>query len=162
MELEPGQLVLSSDGQNIDTIKPLVLDPANDNLFPSASNGGFPLFVPIVDGQLAIHPLTEEEERLRKRDESNAVISAGDEVISLDREKVGEVQSVFFDSATGRPTRLIVRHGWLFHQDWELSADVIAAVDEGVVYLRQDKARLHYRREEELYTTEWGQVHKPN
>lgn len=238
MELELGQHILSTDGQDIGTIKHLVLDPTNGQvktlvvekgaflpddieiplealdqndalglilrysseeskalprftegqyrsaaedptavtvgyplgglLLPNsyapsaASNTGFPLFVPIVDGQMEPYIPSEQEEWLRQQDENNAVISAGDEVLSWDLEKVGEVQSVFFDSVTGRPTRLVVRQGWLFHKDWEFTADAIATVDDGVIYLRQDKARLQSRREEELYSTEWGQDHKPN
>jgi sporulation protein YlmC with PRC-barrel domain len=238
MELELGQHILSSDGQDIGTIKHLVLDPTsgqvktfvvekgrfltddieipleavqergehgltlrytgeqsrrlprfaegqyrpvqsepmdavthypvgglfppNGYATPPTAAGGYPLFVPIVDGQVATHPLSEQEARLQQADESNAVISAGDEIFSQDREKVGEVQSIAFDSVTGRPIRLVVRQGWLFHKDWELPPDSIATVDDGVVYLRQDKARLYHRREEEQYSTEWGQDHKPD
>jgi uncharacterized protein YrrD len=238
MELELGQHILSSDGQDIGTIKHLVLDPASGRLktfvvekgrffpddieipleavvetrkdgltlrttaeqsrhmprfeegqyrsvtspemdtgtnypvgglllpnsyaAPPVSNSGLPLFVPILDGQIAAHPRSEQDARLQQLDASNAVISAGDEIFSQDMEKVGEVQSITFDSVTGRPMRLVVRQGWLFHKDWELSANSIASVDDGIVYLRENKARLHHRREEEQYTTEWGQDHKPD
>jgi len=238
MELELGQHILSSDGQDIGTIKHLVLDPASGRVktfvvekgafFPDdieipleavkersedgltlrataeesrhlprfeegqyravaprekapsaqypvgalilpnaytaspASNTGFPLFVPIVDGQMASLSLSEQEARLQQLDLNNAVISVGDEIFSKDMEKVGEVQCVAFDSGTGRPVRLVVRQGWLFHKDWELPPDSIAGVDDGVVYLRQDRARLHRRREEEQYCTEWGQDHRPD
>jgi sporulation protein YlmC with PRC-barrel domain len=238
MELELGQHILSSDGQDIGTIKHLVLDPAsgrvktfvvekgrffpddieipleavvetradgltlrttaeqsrhmprfeegqyrpitspelntgmhypvggmllpNGYATPPVSNSGLPLFMPIVDGQMAAHPLSEQDARLQHLDATNAVISAGDEIFSQDMEKVGEVQSIAFDSVTGRPIRLVVRQGWLFYKDWELSAASIAGVDDGVVYLRENKARLHHRREEELYTTEWGLDHKPD
>ncbi|MCW3096425.1 MAG: hypothetical protein JWL77_2043 [Chthonomonadaceae bacterium] len=237
MELELGQHILSSDGQDIGTIKHLVLDPASGRLktfvvekgrffpddieipleavvatrgdgltlrttaeqsrhmprfeegqyrpitspelntgtnytvggllstgysAPPASNSGLPLFVPILDGQIEAHPLSERDARLQQMDASNAVISAGDEIFSQDMVKVGEVKRISFDSVTGRPIRLIVRQGWLFHKDWELPANSIASVDDGVVYLRENKARLHHRREEELYTTEWGLDHKPD
>lgn len=238
MELELGQHILSSDGQDIGTIKHLILDPVgkqvktfvvekgwflpddveipldaiqeqsehgltlrysseqskalprfaegqylpavsempdsvtaypvgslllpNGYVSPPVSNSGFPLFMPILDGEIATPTSSQEEERLRQLDENNAVISIGDEVMSGDMEKVGEVHNVFFDSGTGRPTRLIVRHGWLFHKDWEISAEMIASVDDGVIYLRQDKTQLQTRRQEELYTTEWGQDHQPH
>lgn len=237
MELELGQHILSSDGQDIGTIKHLVLDSATGRvktfvvekgmflpddieiplsvvqergedgltlrttaeqslhlprfeegqyrsvsprnaetqtdypvggLFwpigyppPPASSTGIPLFIPAVDGQIAAEPSSEQQERLQRLDESNAVVSAGDEIFSQDMEKVGEVESIAFDSATGRPTRLVVRQGWLFHTDWEMPADSIASVDDGVVYLSQDKARLHSRRTEEQYATDWSQDHEP-
>jgi sporulation protein YlmC with PRC-barrel domain len=129
---------------------------------PPASNSGLPLFVPIVDGQMTAHPPSEQDARLQQIDANNAVISVGDQIFSQDMEKVGEVQSVTIDSVTGRVTRLVVRQGWLFHKDWELPVDSITGVDDGIVYLREDKARLHHRREEEQYTTEWGQDHKPD
>ncbi len=134
----------------------------NSYAAPPTSNGGLPLFVPIVDGQMTAHPPSQQDVRRQQSDANNAVISVGDQILSQDMEKVGEVQSITIDSVTGRPIRLVVRHGWLFHKDWELPADSIANVDDGVVYLRENKARLHHRREEEQYTTEWGLDHKPD
>ncbi len=118
----------------------------NGYAFPPLATAGSPLPAPVVDGELAMPLPPEVQERLRQQDESNAVISAGDDVISRDGEKVGEVQSVVFDSVTGRTTILTVRQGWLFHKDWEMSADVIASVDDGVVYLNVDKDQLEVQR----------------
>lgn len=85
---------------------------------------------------------SEEAELLKQKAQNCAVIAAGDDVLSSDGEKIGEVQSVTFDSDTGRPTRLVVRHGKLFFEDKELPAESIASVHDGAVYLRLSKERM--------------------
>jgi len=132
--------------------------------FPPFSTAGYPSPVPAVppiDRNIAPPMPPEVQDRLRQLDDSNAVISAGDEVLSRDGEKVGEVQNVAFDSVTGRPTHLTLRKGWLFHKDWELPADTIASVDDGVVYLKLNKTELQTRHEEQQYATEWGPNTRP-
>jgi uncharacterized protein YrrD len=74
-----------------------------------------------------------------EQDISNAVIEEGSEVRSRDDEKVGSVHRALFDPATGRPSALVVRKGFLFTEDVELPASLIASVDDGVVYLNVDK-----------------------
>ncbi len=133
----------------------------NGFALPPLTTAGYPLLAPGIDGELGTPPPPEVQEILRRQDENNAVISAGDEVISADGEKVGEVRSVAFDSATGKPTGLVVRQGWLFTKDWTLPAAVIGSVEDGVVYLKQDKAQLQDRREDEQYATEWSQNNHP-
>jgi len=236
MQLELGQHLLSSDGQDVGAIKHLILDPANGQVktfvvekgwflpvdieipleavqekggdglciqytaeevkrlphfdasqytsvppqttIPVSSypfggllwpNGyprlplfttGDPLPAPVVDGEVAAVPPQEVQERLRLQDEENAVISAGDAVFSQDGEKVGEVENIAFDSATGRPTHLTVRRGWLFHKDWELSADAIASVDDGIVTLSLGKRQLQTRQEDERFSTEGRQTNQ--
>jgi len=119
---------------------------------------GDPLPVPVVDGEVAAVPPQEVQERLRLQDEENAVISAGDAVFSQDGEKVGEVENIAFDSATGRPAHLTVRRGWLFHKDWELPADAIASVDDGIVTLSLGKSQL--QQEDERFSTAGSQTNQ--
>ena len=78
----------------------------------------------------------------RQEDAANAVISAGDMVVSRDGETVGEAHSVTIDTQTGMPTALVVRKGTLFVQDTTLMADSIASVDDGVITLNLDKNQL--------------------
>ena len=77
---------------------------------------------------------------LRQQDWANAVIDEGSDVISRDGEKVGEIESVTIDPATGQPASLIVRKGFLFTEDLTLPAETISSVDDRVVYLTLDKA----------------------
>lgn len=98
-----------------------------------------------MDGEIALSPPPTVAEHLRRQDETNVVISEGDDVFSQDGERIGEVHRIAFDSDTGRPTRLVVRTGLLFSHDLELPADAIASVDDGVVYLSLDKAQLPVR-----------------
>jgi uncharacterized protein YrrD len=113
---------------------------------------GIPLYTP-VGYPLPIAVPEEEktdssppEEEAPPQEECRAVISAGDEVISQDGEKIGVVHSVTFDSATRRPTSLVVRHGRLFHEDQELAADTISTVENGVVYLNQNRDQIQIHR----------------
>lgn len=76
----------------------------------------------------------------REQDFSNAVIDEGSEVRSADDEKVGSVHQVIFDTATRRPSAIVVRKGFLFHEDVELPASMIASVGDHVVYLNVDRA----------------------
>ena len=76
------------------------------------------------------------------RDLTNAVIEAGDAVMSRDGDKVGEVHSVTVDLETRRPTRLVVRKGFLFTSDVELPGTAIDGVDDGKVYLTLSKAEV--------------------
>jgi uncharacterized protein YrrD len=84
-----------------------------------------------------------------EQDISSAVIEEGSEVRSRDDEKVGSVHRAVFDPATGRPSALVVRKGFLFTEDVELPASLIASVDDGVVYLNVDKeaVRQHAGRQ---------------
>ena len=67
----------------------------------------------------------------------------------MDGEFHGEVHRLVFDPATGRPTVLVVRKGFLFTQDVELPAGLIASVGDGVVYLdvRPDELDRYSRQQ---------------
>lgn len=77
----------------------------------------------------------EIEDFQLNRDLTNAVVAEGDAVLSRDGEKVGEVHSVTVDLETRRPTRLVIRKGFLFTADIELPWTAIDGVDDGKVYL---------------------------
>jgi len=117
------------------------------------SMDGYPLTMP--RGQSAFAPPSEREGYQRRHTEET-LLSEGDEVFSKDGEKIGEVHRVTFDSATARPTSLVVRKGWLFPEDKEISASLIASITEGAVTLKRDKADLKEQRDEERYTVDWS------
>jgi len=70
------------------------------------------------------------------------VITRGMNVISRDGKKIGEVDSVSFDSETGHPLSLLVRQGWLFSHDIALPGDLIARVDGDSVHLNVDEGGI--------------------
>jgi len=76
------------------------------------------------------------------RDLTNAVIGAGDAVLSRDGEKVGEVHSVTLDTQSRHPTRLVVRKGFLFTTDVDLPGSAIDGIEDGKVYLKLTKAEV--------------------
>ncbi len=92
--------------------------------------------------------LAESDEVLRQRgvNPDNVVIAQGSDVISRDGEKVGEIHSVAVDATTGRPTKIVVRKGFLFTEDVELPAAAIDHVSEGLVYLTVDKDQIRTDR----------------
>jgi sporulation protein YlmC with PRC-barrel domain len=112
---------------------------------PTGYVGGYPYqaaFPAFVLGDPNRPPDYSEEEAIHRRlDQENAVIKAGDKVVASDGETVGEVVNVLFQAETGRPLRLVVRKGFLFTEDAELPGEVIAGVDDGVVYLNVDAQR---------------------
>jgi len=77
-----------------------------------------------------------------EQDVSNAVIEVGSDVRSRDDKSVGKVHRVLFDPTNGRPTALVIRKGMLFTEDVELSADLIASIDDQVVYLNVNAAEV--------------------
>jgi uncharacterized protein YrrD len=78
----------------------------------------------------------EVEEMRRQLDLENAVIDEGSDVYSSDGHKIGEVHSVTFDTASGHPSTIMVRKGFLFTEDFELPASLISSLDDGAIYLR--------------------------
>ncbi len=71
-----------------------------------------------------------------------AVVGAGSDVMTRDGEKVGEVARLAIDATSGRPLGLVVRKGFLFHQDVELPVETIARVHDGILYLDLDKSQV--------------------
>jgi len=60
-------------------------------------------------------------------------IAAGMQVIDKDGERVGDVEAVEIDEATGRVTRIRVRHGFLFTTETSIPASMIRAVADTIV-----------------------------
>jgi sporulation protein YlmC with PRC-barrel domain len=89
---------------------------------------------------------SERREIREELGQANAVLKEGDDVISDDGEKVGVVGSIVFDAPTGRAVKFIVRKGWLIKEDVELPAEAVSGVDDGVVYLRLDRAHFAERK----------------
>jgi sporulation protein YlmC with PRC-barrel domain len=89
-------------------------------------------------------PPAESDEALRQRGVNldDVVIAQGSDVIARDGEKVGEIHSITFDPPTGRPTKFVIRRGFLFTEDVELPAEAIEHVTDGVVYLQLDKEQI--------------------
>lgn len=108
--------------------------------YPFGAGGAFP--VPVLEDAVRGEQPPAVENYLHQQDVENAVISVGDDVYSRDGEKVGEIHSVTIDTATGKPTAIVVRHGFLFGTDTTFLADTIASVDDGVVTLNMDKRAL--------------------
>jgi len=235
MQIELGQPLRSSDGQDLGTLKHLLLDPANGQVktlvvekgfflpddieipltaveekggqglyvrytaeevknlprfdesqymplppeqvnaflgFPSPGTLwpiGYPL-TPVSafdyphpfpsEGKSTSAPLSEVQEHQRRQAEENAVLSIGDSVYSKDGEKLGEIHRIGFDSVTGKPTSLVIRQGWLFHEDKEIPADAIASVSAGAVTLNLNKAELQSKCDEEQYAVDWSRENK--
>lgn len=72
---------------------------------------------------------------------SRPSISPGDDVLSADYEKVGEVAE-FELNADGFPTRLVVRQGFLFRTEAEVPAEWIRELSDQGVVLRAPAAEI--------------------
>ena len=103
----------------------------------------FPPTGPLFDNSATTN--RELQDSRRQEDLDNAVIVEGSDVISRDGEKVGEVHSISFDVATGRPTRLVVSRGFIFTKEIELPGDAIASVDDEAVYLNLTQEEIRRR-----------------
>jgi sporulation protein YlmC with PRC-barrel domain len=75
-------------------------------------------------------------------DLANAVIGDGNDVISSDGEKVGEVHELAFDSAGGRLTQFTLRRELFLGESVALPASLIARIDDGKITLRASVAWL--------------------
>ena len=81
----------------------------------------------------------ELTEQLREQNLDNAVIDKDSDVMSRDGEKIGEVEQFEIDSVTGKPSRLIVRKGFLLTESLDVPLSAIASVDDGAVVLNLSK-----------------------
>jgi sporulation protein YlmC with PRC-barrel domain len=81
----------------------------------------------------------QRTEELREQNLDNAVIDKDSDVMSRDGEKIGEVEQFEIDSVTGKPSRLIVRKGFLLTESLDVPLSAIASVDDGAVVLNLSK-----------------------
>jgi len=81
----------------------------------------------------------------QERDLGNAVIEEGSEVRSRDGEKVGTIHRIVFDASNGEPSAIVIRKGFLFTEDVELPASLIASAADDVVYLTVDQHEARQR-----------------
>lgn len=122
--------------------------PTGGLLWPTAYPSGafvpgmYPPVLPIATTEEADAAQNNETERERHPQRGEWVITTGDDVITADGEKVGEVHNVIFDAATGKPITLVVSEGFMFTHHVELPATTIANVTEGIVYLNVTKEQL--------------------
>ena len=72
----------------------------------------------------------------------NAVVGEGSEVRSHDGERIGAVERLSFDEESGRLAELVVRSGFIVVEELAVPAQLVAAVDDGVVVLGLDAAAL--------------------
>jgi sporulation protein YlmC with PRC-barrel domain len=82
---------------------------------------------------------SQRADELRQRNLQNAVIDTDSDVLSRDGEKIGEVEQFEIDSVTGKPSRLVIRKGFLLHESLEIPMSAIASVDDGAVVLNLSK-----------------------
>lgn len=87
-------------------------------------------------------PDRDEEAILQETRARNAVISRGAEVTAANGESLGTVDSISFDSVTGKPVWFLLRRGLLFSQDVEVPGDAIASVADDVVYLSVNRTQI--------------------
>jgi|SRR5215203_3190518 sporulation protein YlmC with PRC-barrel domain len=81
----------------------------------------------------------QRTEQLREQNLDNAVIDKDSDVMSRDGEKIGEVEQFEIDSVTGKPSRLVVRKGFLLTESFDVPLSAIASVDDGAVVLNLSK-----------------------
>lgn len=77
----------------------------------------------------------EVREAWRKQDAQNAVLGASSDVRSRDDEKLGTIHGLIVDPLSGQVTRLVLHKGLLGGEEIELPGELIARVDDDVVYL---------------------------
>ncbi|HZO91811.1 MAG TPA: PRC-barrel domain-containing protein [Chthonomonadaceae bacterium] len=128
--------------------------PAGGILWPSYypamtyGPGLYPSAIPVEVKDADAPQSREEAQILEQVERSNAVIEAGDDVISLDGQKLGQVHNVIFDPQTGQPITLVIRKGLVFTDHVELPAQAIASVEDGVVRLNLTKVQVEAAKRE--------------
>ena len=75
-------------------------------------------------------------------DMSRPAVSPGTDVLDEGGEKVGEVHEISFASDSGKPTRLVMRKGFIFHNDTEIPADWIKEISDDGILLNVPKSRV--------------------
>jgi sporulation protein YlmC with PRC-barrel domain len=127
----------------VDFVAPAGVPPAG-LLWPA---GYLPVPSPVApEPGVDAHVREELATALYRADLENEVIGEGSTVRSRDGEKVGEVHRLSFDPETGRLTGLVVRRGFLFTEDVEVPASLVASVGDEVIHLNLDARDLRAPR----------------
>jgi nucleotide-binding universal stress UspA family protein/uncharacterized protein YrrD len=72
-------------------------------------------------------------------DMARPAVSSGTPVLDKAGERIGDVHEMSFAAEGGAPTRLVVRSGFLFHNDTEVPASMIAEISDDGVMLNVSK-----------------------
>lgn len=112
--------------------------PAGAVLWPAPIGAGYPFGYPASANAIP----DEARERAAQEDAQEAVVGQGAEVLAASGEKVGSIQNVMVDPATNKPSRVIVKRGFLFTEDVELPGDWVASYDDNTITLNVDKATV--------------------
>jgi sporulation protein YlmC with PRC-barrel domain len=111
--------------------------PLTGLLYWSVPHGMTPP-LPMQEDSLSSAESEDVTEALRRQDIENALISEGGDVKSRDGQKIGTLHHLTFDPDTNQLARFVVRNGFLFTEDIDLPASLIAVIEDGVVYLTSD------------------------
>jgi len=90
----------------------------------------------------ALDMTDEQREKLLQEDENNAMVGHGAEILAVDGSKVGSVDNLLVDPESHKPSRVVMKRGFLFTEDVELPGDWVASYDDGKVTLNVDKVTV--------------------
>ena len=112
--------------------------PAGAVMWPAPYGAGMPVGVPVMAGAVP----GEVREDVRREDDNAAVVGHGAEVVAMNGEKVGSVDNVMIDPVSHKPSRVMLKRGFLFTEDVELPGDWISSYDDQRVVLNVDKVTV--------------------
>jgi sporulation protein YlmC with PRC-barrel domain len=69
-------------------------------------------------------------------------VSPGDDVLDETGQKVGEVHELSFAADTGKPTRLVVRKGFIFKDDTEVPIEWVEDITDDGIMLNVPKSKF--------------------
>jgi len=81
-------------------------------------------------------------EQISPNDIERPAVAPGTPILDVDGEKIGEVHELAWEADGGKPTRLVMRRGTLFHTDTELPLAWVQNLSDEGVYLNVDRARV--------------------
>jgi sporulation protein YlmC with PRC-barrel domain len=112
----------------------------------------WPLGVPLLPP-----PPPRRDETAVRWGMNNAEITEGSDVVTADGVKLGEVHAVALNPITRRPVSFVVRRGFLFAREVELSVERVREVGDRVVHvdLEADEAR-GYAQAGPSFRPEWS------
>jgi uncharacterized protein YrrD len=149
-EFDPARYQTPADA----LLAPLANPPAGavlpmGGVYPTSPTGvsSTPTAVPVPVGPTepkAVDRYEKEQvlERAEGPDRQNAIVAAGDDVLSAEGVKVGAVHTVAFDAVSGRIISCVVHKGLLFGRDIELPGEFVVGAADGQVYLKASRATV--------------------